>query len=344
MSVQATKPVPTPSGPEQNLALWGRLSRTDPRATKPFKRAGGFSGTQIDPTWRLKMMTEAFGPVGQGWGYEQLEWTVQADCIFVCCRVWYRDAETGEQRWTGPQWGGTELMRRRREGNPEPNDEAFKMSITDAIGKCCVQIGLAADVHMGQFDDSKYRDESAAYYEAKEKPELQPAAIGKFDEEMQRKTAECADVHALDALWKSGVSKRLVEIGKVDRKAMERIVAYFSQRKADLLAPPEKPKEPPPPRKPPPRGRVTTAATSFDLADANGVILMTVESAHTWCLELEKLLAEKNADAAGIWKANQETVNDIRSNYNVMWRIGSRQVSAIAELERRVEERRQAAA
>ena len=100
----------------RNTALWDQLKRTDPRATKPFTRSGGFRGTQIDPAWRLQRMTERFGPVGQGWGYEQLDWTIAERMVFICVRVWYRDPDTGEILWTGPQWGGTEMVRRRRDG------------------------------------------------------------------------------------------------------------------------------------------------------------------------------------------------------------------------------------
>jgi len=219
-----------------NLVLWNRLKRTDPKATKPFQRAGGFRGTQIDPTWRLQMMTEAFGPVGQGWGYEQLEWTVVERMVFICVRVWYRDPDTGEVAYTGPQWGGTELIRRRRDGLEEPNDEAFKMSITDAVGKCLVQIGLAADVHMGQFDDSKYREESEAYFTAKANPDTQPAAIEAFERDIQGKLAAVADLDGLDHLWRSGVASRVREIGLVDKAAQNRMTSYFAQKKAEILA------------------------------------------------------------------------------------------------------------
>jgi len=221
----------------RNLALWNRLKRTDPRATKPFTRAGGFRGTQIDPTWRLQMMTEVFGPVGKGWGYEQLEWAVHDSMVFILARAWYRDPESGKVCYTGPQWGGNELARRRRDGSEEPNDEAFKMAMTDAVGKCLVQIGLAADVHMGQFDDSKYREESEAYFQAKSNPEVQPEAVAKFEADVRRRVAEVADLDGLDELWRGGVSARLREIGVVDKAAQHRIVAYFSQKKAELLGP-----------------------------------------------------------------------------------------------------------
>lgn len=233
---EATKPAaPAEPSASENLSLWNALKRTDPRATKPFQRAGGFRGTQIDPTWRLQIMTEAFGPVGRGWGYEQVEWTVVERMIFVCVKVWYRDPATGTVAWTGPQWGGTELVRRRRDGSEEPNDEAFKMSITDAVGKCLVQIGLAADVHMGQFDDSKYREESEAYFTAKANPEMQPQAVEAFEAEVKTRLAAVTDLDALDALWRSGVSHRTREIGIVDKAAQSRITSHFARRKAELL-------------------------------------------------------------------------------------------------------------
>jgi hypothetical protein len=236
----STGPAETRSPPadaSRNLALWNKLKRTDPRATKPFTRAGGFRGTQIDPTWRLQMMTETFGPVGKGWGYDQLEWTVHDGMVFILARAWYLDPQTGEVCHTGPQWGGNELARRRRDGTEEPNDEAFKMAMTDAVGKCLVQIGLAADVHMGQFDDSKYREESEAYFQAKSNPDVQPEAVAKFEADVKRRVAEVTDLDGLDELWRGGVSARLREIGVVDKAAQHRVVACFSQKKAELLGP-----------------------------------------------------------------------------------------------------------
>lgn len=217
-----------------NMHLWNKLKRTDPKATKPFTRSGGFRGTQIDPTWRLQMMTEVFGPVGKGWGYEQVDWTIAERMVFICARVWYVDPETGEKCFTGPQWGGTEMVRRRN-GIEAPDDECFKMSMTDAVGKCLVQIGLAADIHMGQYDDSKYREESEAFYAAKANPDLQPAAIAAFEEEVRKRLNACLDLDDLEEVWRSGVGTRLREIGAVDRAAQHRITGLFAQKKAEII-------------------------------------------------------------------------------------------------------------
>jgi hypothetical protein len=104
---------------------------------------------------------------------------------------------------------------------------------------------------MGQFDDSKYREESEAYFQAKSNPDVQPEAIAKFESEVKRRLVEVTDLDGLDELWRSGVSARLREIGVVDKAAQHRIVAYFSQKKAELLGsrtasdekPDEKPKD-----------------------------------------------------------------------------------------------------
>ncbi len=231
---------------ERNLGIWNRLKRTDPKATKPFTRAGGFKGTQIDPTWRLQMMTEVFGPVGKGWGYEQLDWTIAERIVFICARVWYADPETGETCWTGPQWGGTEMVRRRRDGAEAPDDECFKMSMTDAVGKCLQQLGLGADVYLGQFDDSKYREESEAFFSAKANPETQPAAVERFEAEVRDRLAAISELEGLDELWRSGVSARLREIGRVDSAAQRRIIGLFSERKSEILRPQAAPAEPAP--------------------------------------------------------------------------------------------------
>jgi hypothetical protein len=227
---------PSQSAPEHNQRFWNAFRRTDPRATKPFTRAGGFRGTQIDPTWRLQMMTELFGPVGQGWGYEQLDWTIAEGMVFICVRVWYRDPETGEQCWTGPQWGGTEMFRSRRDGSQAPDDECFKMSVTDALGKCLLQLGLGADIHLGQFDDSKYREEAEAYWSARSNPETQPAAIEKFEADVKQKLDAVDELDGLETLWRGSVAVRLREIALVDRSAQMRIISYFTQKKTELQA------------------------------------------------------------------------------------------------------------
>lgn len=143
----------------ENTRLWDALSKTDPKHTKPFKRAGGFQGTAIKPIWLTKRMTEQFGAAGTGWGMTEpkFETVATGDEILVFCTValWY-----GSQDCRVYGVGGDKVMGKNKYG-PFTNDEAFKASYTDALSNAMKQIGLGADIHMGMFDDEKYVRETA---------------------------------------------------------------------------------------------------------------------------------------------------------------------------------------
>ena len=142
-----------------NLRHWSVLSRTDPRHTKEFQRAGGFRGTAIKPIYAYQKMTEHFGPCGNGWGMDKPEFTTQAvgDEILVFCTVgvWYQ-GESPKASHTVYGVGGDKVTAKRKEGSLVGDDEAFKKAYTDALTNALVKIGVSADVHMGMFEDSKY--------------------------------------------------------------------------------------------------------------------------------------------------------------------------------------------
>lgn len=142
-----------------NLKLWDSVYKTDPKHTKGFNaRPGGFSGTAIKPLYSTHKATELWGPMGDKWGAESSEVHISNDMVFIRATVWY---PSGENTGHVTHWGGDQLIKRstdRQTGSVKetPNDEAFKMAFTDAIGKCLVQLGFSADVHMGEFDGNKY--------------------------------------------------------------------------------------------------------------------------------------------------------------------------------------------
>lgn len=158
---QLTK-MPEPQAVE-NMAIWKAVFKTDSRFTKNFKRGGGFSGTDINSTYRMAVMTELFGPCGMGWGWLiEDRWSESIDgrgFAFVQAVIWYRI--DGEVYTTGPQIGGTEYGR--------APDEAYKMAVTDAIGKCMTSLGLSADIYMKQYD-SKYQREDMYVGQEQAKP------------------------------------------------------------------------------------------------------------------------------------------------------------------------------
>ena len=166
-----------------NLRIWSALGKTDPAHTKGFKRAGGFQGTAIKPIWITQRLTELFGPVGAGWGFEKPEFQivegVNAERLVYCTvTAWYLDEEiTGPIRNFVHGVGGDKIITHikanaqyNRPERWENDDEAFKKAFTDALGNAFKFVGVGADVHMGLFEDSKYLAEVAAEFQAATNP------------------------------------------------------------------------------------------------------------------------------------------------------------------------------
>lgn len=134
-----------------NTVIWNALRATPEAYLKTFKKAGGFSGKSIDPVYRIMRLTEQFGPCGKGWGFVQEDQFSDAGsgayCVYVRGHLWYM--LDGERYQTCSHTGGTICDR--------APDESYKMAETDALGKCCVDIGLAVDVYMGEHDGDKYQ-------------------------------------------------------------------------------------------------------------------------------------------------------------------------------------------
>lgn len=138
-----------------NTEIWDALGKTDPAHTKKFSRAGGFKGTATKPIWVYRRLTEQFGPVGEGWGHSKPTYEVVngADSeVLVYCTVecWHGIRENS---FYGV--GGDKVVAKRGQGLFN-NDEAFKSAFTDAVMNAFKSVGVAADVHMGLFDDDKY--------------------------------------------------------------------------------------------------------------------------------------------------------------------------------------------
>jgi hypothetical protein len=162
--------------PDQNLALWLDVEKTDPSQTKQFTRGGGFKGTAIKPYWLMKRATETFGPCGIGWGWEEIENKYLAGVWCSKVRLWY---QWNNQRGSLEQWGQTQMEGKNKNGD-FVDEEAPKKAVTDAVTKCLSYLGFAGDVHMGMFDDSKYVEERKKEEEGRKKEETAKARNEKF--------------------------------------------------------------------------------------------------------------------------------------------------------------------
>ena len=147
-------------------------SMTPPKeALKPFMRAGGFKGTDINAQWRIKQLTTLFGPCGFGWYYEVtrreiLQFDITHQKCLVDINLYIRDPETKE--WSKPivGTGGNDwVSKSNKDGTIKVNDELYKMAITDALGNACKSLGFGASVYWDQ-DRTKYTvDEDGNYFE-----------------------------------------------------------------------------------------------------------------------------------------------------------------------------------
>ena len=139
-----------------NLEIYEKVKAVPESAKKPIKggRTNGF--TDINPMWRIKTLTECFGPCGIGWYYDvEKEWTETVGteiCAFVNIKLYIKyDGE-----WSRPihGTGGSKLAETQKSGI-YVSDECFKMATTDAISVACKQLGIGADVYWDK-DRTKY--------------------------------------------------------------------------------------------------------------------------------------------------------------------------------------------
>lgn len=140
-----------------NLTIYNEV-RSVPDSAKRRIEAGRLKGkTDINPMWRIKALTEKFGPCGFGWEYvitdKRLEQGANGEVaafldidLFVKADGVWSDAIPGT--------GGSAFVAKEKNG-PYTSDECFKMALTDAISVACKALGFGADVYWDA-DKSKY--------------------------------------------------------------------------------------------------------------------------------------------------------------------------------------------
>ena len=147
-----------------NMTYWSQLQTTPQEARKPIQ-AGRLKGmTDINPMWRLKMLTQVFGPCGIGWRYKVVDrWLERADNkeikAFVQIELSYRAQIGDEVVWSEPVpgIGGSSFVALER-GGAYVSDECYKMALTDAISVACKALGMSADIYFAA-DRDKYNSQ-----------------------------------------------------------------------------------------------------------------------------------------------------------------------------------------
>lgn len=140
-----------------NLELWNKWKAPPATAIKPIE-AGRLKGkNDINPLWRIKVITEEFGPCGQGWKYTIDKLWLEPGgndevAAFALVSVSYKIGDA----WSEPIQGiGGSMLVTKESRGLYTSDEAYKMAVTDALSVALKALGVAADVYFGIFD-SKY--------------------------------------------------------------------------------------------------------------------------------------------------------------------------------------------
>jgi len=151
----------------ENLAIWSSLEKTDPKFVKPIT-GKQYRGSSPNPTWVAKRLTEVFGPNGHGWRIEILqERVIEGNAVEGGGAVQVHQAVIRLHTKIGDQWGwsdhtGQTTMVYKSRNGWLTDEDAPKKSVTDAMTKAASLLGVAGDIFLGRWDDSKYQAELAA--------------------------------------------------------------------------------------------------------------------------------------------------------------------------------------
>jgi|WetSurMetagenome_2_1015567.scaffolds.fasta_scaffold00310_11 hypothetical protein len=162
-----------------NLELWNKVSEPPKSALKQIG-AGRLKGmTDVNPQWRIKAITEHFGPIGFGWTYEIAEkWTAQCENgeLMVFVQVNLFTVVDGVKSLPIPGLGGSKLVSKESAGLHN-SDEGYKMALTDALSVAMKQLGIGSAIYEGRWDGSKYKESSELPANAHELIELSETVI-----------------------------------------------------------------------------------------------------------------------------------------------------------------------
>lgn len=166
-----------------NLKYYNAGREVPQEAQKPFNN-GKFSGTDINPMWRIKKLTEIFGPAGLGWYYEVVSERAEEHGDVTIAIVDLKLYVKYDGEWSKPIYGtgGNVLLRK-----GSTSDEGYKMALTDALSVACKALGIGADVYFAK-DKTKY----TAAQEPQEKQKIDPAQL---EHATAPQSYTCSDCH-----------------------------------------------------------------------------------------------------------------------------------------------------
>lgn len=204
----------------EKMAIYNATRNVPAEACKLFDN-GSFKGTDINPMWRIKTLTEQFGACGVGWYYEVLSERSEqyGDTVMAIVDLNLFIKVDGE--WSKPIYGtGGNCLVKATKSGIRPSDEGYKMALTDALSVACKALGIGADVYFSA-DRTKY---TAAQIEPKE--EAKPVAT--FD--TMKAVKDYCDKKGIDGSMFTTMRNACIEAGLLPR------IAYGNMTEAECKA------------------------------------------------------------------------------------------------------------
>jgi hypothetical protein len=151
---------------KDNLELWMKVEKTDPKHTKKANVRGN-KITAIAPQYQIMNATREFGRYGCTWGFKSIKRDyslLEVYKLVVVDAVFY---------YPGGEFPITSSIKMYMNKDETMVDSDFAKKIeTDTLTKALSKLGFNADVFMGRYDDVKYMNDITKEFAPK--PEKQP--------------------------------------------------------------------------------------------------------------------------------------------------------------------------
>lgn len=189
-----------------NLEIYNQF-REVPAEAKKTIQAGKLKGfTDINPMWRIKKLTERFGPCGYGWKTSDVTFHVESaggeTAVFCSLNLFVKNGS----EWSEPIFGiGGSKLSGKGVGDGI-NDEAHKMAFTDALSIACKNLGMAADIYFAN-DRTKYnsvQEQPSQAMQARRAAKAAPIAAQAYEPLPEETYWKVVKAHARGAKTKTG--------------------------------------------------------------------------------------------------------------------------------------------
>lgn len=140
-----------------NLDIYNRVREVPKEAQKSIVDGRLKGMTDINPMWRIKKLTEEFGPVGFGWyTSDVIEDVIPGNDGEMIAKVTLNLHVKQGGEWSQPIFGtGGAMLVAKEKNGLYTDDEAFKKAYTDALSVACKALGIGADIYFAK-DSTKY--------------------------------------------------------------------------------------------------------------------------------------------------------------------------------------------